>query len=92
MKSERDKKKQNLPLNLRKGKKKDFSMNEKVVTFKTESQGRGERNLHEMGMLEMAISGEIVNHRYFLLRFGLGPNLGSLRTDLISLFPLLREL
>ena len=73
-------------------------MNEKGVTFEIESPVRGERNLHEMGMLKMAISREIVNHWDFLLRaarvlqFGLGPNLGSLWTELISLSPLLREL
>lgn len=54
---------------------------------------RRERNFHEVRMLELAVSGEVVNDGDFFCRFGLwlGPNLGSLRTC-FSLCPFLGDL
>lgn len=56
---------------------------------------RRERNLHEVRVLELAVSGEVVNDGNFSGRFGLGlglgPNLGSLRTC-FSLCPFLGDL
>lgn len=62
-------------------------------TSEVESLRRGERDLHEMGVLKLAIPGKIVNDRDFPLRFGLwfSPDFGSLRAG-VSVFPLLRDL
>ena len=63
--------------------------------FEVESVRRRERNLHEVRVLELAVSGEVVNDGNFSGRFGLGlglgPNLGSLRTC-FSVCPFLRDL
>lgn len=55
-------------------------MNE--YTFEVESVRRRKRNFHEMRVLELAVTGEVVNDGNFSGRFGFGfgPNFCSLWT------------
>lgn len=54
----------------------------------------GERDLHEMRVLELAVTGEVVNDGNLSGRFGLGlgPNFGPLRTGFDSVFTSLWDL
>lgn len=67
---------------------------EKWGTFEIEAMGGWQGNLDEVRVLQVAISGEIVDDGDFPIRNGINfglfwPNLGSLRTPIWSLVPFL---
>jgi len=68
-------------------------------TTKKEAMGGGERDLHEMGVLKLGISREIVNHRdsdsFLEINVGYGfvkgfrPDFGAFRANGVGVFSLL---
>lgn len=70
-----------------------------VVTFEIEGIRGGKRDLHEMGMFQLPISGEIIDNRHSSVgglelsvgRFNFKPDFGSLGAG-FSVFPSLGHL
>lgn len=67
----------------------------KCDTFEVEALRGGERDFHEMRMFKLAISGDVIDNRHFLVvRFGLiglSPDFCSFRTS-VSILPFLGDL